>query len=85
MNGLIRVTGYQKHIHVLVEPCPKCKIIFIPVNTTELKPWGSRVDIVLQTLFGRDIILEPHTKVGMVSAANKVPSILMADVLEKNL
>ena len=69
----------------MVEPSSKCKNIFIPGNTTELKPGGSRVDVVLQNLPGRDIILEPHTKVGMVSAANKVPSILTPDVLEQNV
>ena len=71
---------------MLVEPSPKCKNVFVPGNTTELKPGGSRVDVVLQNLSGRDIILEPHTEVGMVSAANKVPSILTPDdVLEKNV
>ena len=68
-----------------MEPSPKCKNIFVPGNATELKPGGSRVDVVLWNLFGRDIILEPHTKVGIVSAANKVPLILIFDVLEENV
>ena len=59
--------------------------MFIPGNTTELKPGGSRVYILLQTLSGRDIILEPHTEVGIVSAWNKVPSMLTPDVHEKNV
>ena len=81
----MRVNGHQKCVYVLVEPSPKCKDIFVQGNTTELKPGGSRVDVVLQNLSRRDIILEPHTEVGMVSAANTVPSILMPDVLEKNV
>ena len=85
VKGLMRVTGHQKHVHVLVESSPKCKNIFVPGNTTELKPGGSEVDVVLQNLFGRDINLEPHTKVGMVSDANKVPSMLTPDVLEKKV
>ena len=79
------VTGHQKHFHVLVEPSPKCKNILVPGNTIELKPGGSRVGVVPQNLSGGDITLEPHTEVGMVSAANKVPSILTPDVLEKNV
>ena len=37
-------------------------------------PGGSGVAVVLQNLSGRDIPLEPHTEVGMVTAANIVPS-----------
>ena len=81
----MKVTRHQKHVHVLMEPSPKCKNIFVPGNTTELKPGRSRVYVVLQNLYGRDIILEPHTEVGIVSAANKVLSILTPDVLEKNV
>ena len=47
VKGLTRVTVHQTHVHVLMEPSPKCKNIFIPGNTTELKPGGSRVDVVL--------------------------------------
>ena len=48
VKGLMRGTGHQKHVHVLLEPSPKCKNIFVPGITTELKPGGSRVDVVLQ-------------------------------------
>ena len=68
-----------------MEPSPKCKNIFTQGNITELKPGGSRVDVVLQNSSGKDVILEPHTEVGMVSAANKVPSILTPDVFEENI
>ena len=55
---------------------------FVPGNTTELKPGGSWVDVVLQNLSGREVTLEPHTKVGMISAANKIPPILTPEVIE---
>ena len=58
---------------------------FVPGNTTELKPGGLGVDVMLQILSGRDIILELHTKVDIVSAANKVPLMLTPDVFEKNV
>ena len=70
-----KVTGHQKHVHVLVEPFPNCTSIFVPSNTSELIPGGSGVAVVLQNISGRDIILEPHTEVGMGTAANVVPSI----------
>ena len=37
-TGLTKVTGHQKHVHVLVEPSPNCTSIFVPVNTSELIP-----------------------------------------------
>ena len=81
----MKVTRHQKWVHVLVESSPKCKNIFIPGNTTELQLGGSRVDVVLWNLSGRDITLEPHTKVGIVSAVNEAPSILIPDVLEEDI
>ena len=36
-----KVTGHHKYVHVLVESSPKCQNIFVPGNTTELKPGGS--------------------------------------------
>ena len=59
---------------MLVEPSPKCTSIFVPGNTSELRPGGSGVAVVLRNLSGRDITLEPHTEIGMVTAANIVPS-----------
>ena len=61
-KGLTKVTGHQKYVHVLVEPSPKCKIIFIPGNTSELMPGGSGVAVVLRNLSGRDVTLEPYTE-----------------------
>ena len=74
-RGLTEVTGHQKCVHILVEPSPNCTSIFVPGNTSELIPGGSGVAVVLQNISGRDVILEVHTQVGTVTAANIVPSI----------
>ena len=74
-KGLTNVTGHQKHVQVLVEPSPKCTSIFVPGNTSELIPGGSGVAVVLRYLSGRDVTLEPYTKVSIVTSANIVPSI----------
>ena len=29
-KGLMKVTGHQQHVHVLMEPSPNCKSVFIP-------------------------------------------------------
>ena len=63
-RGLTKVTGHQKHVHVLVESSPKCMSIFVPGNTSELIPGGPGVAVVLRNLSGRDITLEPNTEVG---------------------
>ena len=49
--------------------------IFVPGNTSKLIPGGSGVAVVLKNLSGRDVTLEPHTEVGIVTTANLVPSI----------
>ena len=74
-RGLTKVTGHQKHVHVLVEPSPKCMSVFVPGNTSELIPGGSGVTVVLRNLSGREVTLEPHTEVGIVTTANIIPSI----------
>ena len=79
VKELTKVTGCQKHLYVLVEPSPKCKSIFIPGNTSELIPGGSGVAVVLRNVSGRDVTLKPHTEVGIVTAANTVPSIQILD------
>ena len=33
-EGLTKVMGHQKHVHVLVEPSPKCTSVFVPGNTS---------------------------------------------------
>ena len=62
-----------------MEPSPNCTSIFIPGNTSELIPGGSGVAVILQNLCGGDITLEPHTEVGIVTAANIVASIHIPD------
>ena len=59
--------------------------IFVWGNTTELKPGGSQVDVVLWNLLGREVTLEPHTKFSMISAANRVPPILAPKVIEEGI
>ena len=85
VKGLTKVTGHHKHVHVLVEPSPKYQNIFVPGNTTELKPEGSQVDVVLQNLSGREVILEPYTKVSMISTANKLPPMLTPEVIKEDV
>ena len=75
MEGLTKVTGYQECVHVLVEPSPKCTSVFVPENTSELIPGELGVTVVLRNLTGREVTLEPHTEVGIVTAAKIVPSI----------
>ena len=74
-RGLTKVNGHQKHAHVLVELSPKCTSIFVPGNISKLIPGESGVAVVLRNLSGRDVTLEPHTEIGMVTTANIVPSI----------
>ena len=81
----MKVTGHHKHVHVLVEPSPKCQNIFVPGNTTELKLGGSQVDVVLWNLSGREVNLEPLTEVGKISAANKVPPTLVSEAIEEDI
>ena len=73
-KGLTKVTRHQKHVHMLVEPFPKCTSVFISGNTSELIPGGSGVAVVLRNLSGRDVTLESHTEVGIVTTAKIVPS-----------
>ena len=72
VKGLTMVTGYQKHVNVLVEPSPKCMSVVVLGNTSKLRPGGSGVTVVLRKLSGRDITLEPYTEIGTVTAANIV-------------
>ena len=72
---ITKVMGHQKHVHVLVEPCPKGTSVFVPGNTSELIPGESGVTAVLRNLSGGEVTLEPHTlEVGIVTTTNIVPS-----------
>ena len=85
-KGLTKVTGHQKHVHVLVEPSPNHMSIFVPGNTSELIPGGSGVAVVLRNLLGRDVTLELYTNVGIITTVNIVPSIQIPNEqdLDKN-
>ena len=74
VKGLTMITGHQKHVHVLVEPSPKCTSVFVLGNTSELRPGGSGVAVVLRNLSRRDITLEPCPEIGTVTSTNIVPS-----------
>ena len=37
-EGLMKVMGHQKHVHVLEEPSPRYTSVFVPGNTSELIP-----------------------------------------------
>ena len=47
VKGLTTVTGHHKHVHVLVESSPKCTTVFIPGNTSKLKPGNSNIEVVV--------------------------------------
>ena len=47
VKGLTTITGHHKHVHVLVESSPKCTTVFIPGNTSELKPGNSDMKVVV--------------------------------------
>ena len=57
-EGLTKVMGHQKHVHVLVEPSPKCTSVFIPGNTSELIPGELGVTVDLRNLSRREVTLE---------------------------
>ena len=48
--------------------------VFVPGNTSELRPKMSYIAVVLQDRSGKDIALKPHTEISTVTATNKVPS-----------
>ena len=73
VNRLTMIPGHHKHVHVLMEPSPKCVSVFILGNTSELKPGKSKVEVVIQNRSEKDVKLKPCTEIGTVIAANIVP------------
>ena len=73
IKGLTMITGHQKHVHVPMEPSPKCTNVFFLGNTYELRPGRSDVTVILRNMSGREVTLKPCTEVGTVTAANLVP------------
>ena len=80
MKGLTKATGHHKHVHVLVEPSPKCQNIFVPGNTTELKLRG--ISVGCGPPKWGEVILGPHTEVGIISVANEVQPMLAPEVIK---
>ena len=73
VKGLTMITGHHKCVHVLIESSPKCMNVFVPGNTSELKPGNSNIEVVIQNRSGRDMKLKPGTKIVTVIAANIIP------------
>ena len=79
VKGLTTITGHCKCVHVLVELPPKCTNVFIPRNTSELKPGNSEVEVVIQNRSGKDVKLKPGTEIGTVIAANIIPTMQVSN------
>ena len=82
VKGLTTIAGHHKHVHVLMELSPKCVSVFIPGNTSELKPGRSEVEVVTQNRSEKDVKLKAHTEIGTVIAANIVPTTQVSNDFE---
>ena len=82
VTGLTMITGHCKHVHVFMEPSPKCVNVFVLGNTSELRSRRSDVTVVLQNRSRKEVTLKPHTKIGTVSTANLVPSTQVSNDLD---
>ena len=74
VKGLTTITGHHKHVHVLMESSPKCVNVFVPGNTSELKPGKSEIEVVVQNRSGKDMKPKPCTEIGTVIMVNIVPT-----------
>ena len=72
VKGLTMITGHHKCVHVLVEVSPICMNVFIPGNTSELRPGTSEIEIVIQNRSEKDMKMKPGTEIGTVIMANIV-------------
>ena len=72
VKGLTTITGHHKHVHMLMESSPKWVNVFIPGNTSELRPGKSEIEVVVQNRSGKDVKLKPCTEIGTVIMANIV-------------
>ena len=84
VKGLTTITGHHKCVHVLMESSPKCTNVFVPGNTSEMKPGNSNIDVVIQNRSGKDVKLKPGTKIGTVTAANIVPTMQVSNHFDVN-
>ena len=48
IKGLTTITGHHNHVHVLMELSHRCMNVFVPGNTSELKPGKSDIEVVIQ-------------------------------------
>ena len=60
VKGLTAITGHHKCVHVLMASSPKCVNVFIPGNTSELRPGKSEIEVVIHNRFEKDMKLR-HT------------------------
>ena len=74
VKGLTTITGHHKHVHVPVELSPKYVNVFVPGNTSELKPGKSEIEVVIQNRSEKDVKLKAHTEIGTVITVNIVPT-----------
>ena len=63
VKGLTTITGHHKHVHVLMEPSPKCVSVFLLGNTSELKSGKPEVKVVIQNRSKKDANIVPTTEV----------------------
>ena len=82
VKRLTMITGHHKHIHVLMESSHKCMNVFIPGNTSKLRPGNSDKEVVIQNRSDRDMKLKPGTEIGTVITANIVPAIQVSSDLD---
>ena len=74
VKGLTMITGHHKHVHVLMELSPKSVNVFIPGNTSKMRPGKSEIEVVIQNRSEKDVKLKPCTEIGTVTTANIVPT-----------
>ena len=70
---LTMITGYHKHVHVLMEVSLKCVNVFVLGNTSELRPGNSDIEVMIHNRSEKDVKLKPCTEIGSVITANTVP------------
>ena len=84
VKGLTMITGHHKCIHVLMESSHKCMNVFIPGNTSELKPGKSDIEVVIQNRSGRDVKLKPGTEIGTVIVAHIILTMQVSNEFDVN-
>ena len=63
----------------IVKSSHKCTNVFVLGNTSELKPGNSDIEVVIQNRSGKDMNLKPGTEIGMVIAANIIPTMQVSN------